>query len=253
MRNNFAIRVLRNNKNGVVPFSTNAKATALNHPRTLTMFARHMHHHHQQPPQLFSVRFFSSRYNASGNIPSKDSGGVGISAHLFTFTVFLIPAIAYFAYAEQYGPSQGEIQEELSERYGPQIREASQRNQAMQELFLHTIKQPDGTFDDKLNRMLHAGKKEKKRLHAVDDNYYGTAQGVQSREQAQQETATAVVKMKKGRKKKRKKQSDQHAEELSKKSISYNVTPTTLALAGVAVAAVTAAAVTVFGGGARKA
>lgn len=160
----------------------------------------------------------------------------------------MIPALAYFAYAERYGPSPEEIQEELTERYGPQIREASQRNQAMQELFLHTIKQPDGTFDDKLNGILYAGKQEKKRLHAVDDNYYGTAQGVQAREQAQQETA---VKKKKGRKKKRQEKSDT---ELPKKSaMSDRLTPTTLAVAGVAVAAAAAAAVTVLGGGARKA
>lgn len=250
-------------KKNHVPISINAKTLHHHHhPRTLTIVARHFQTQQQQKQkqqstQLFTVRFFSSRYNASGNLPSKDSGGGGISAHLFFFTLFMIPAVAYFAYAERYGPSSDEVQEELSERYGPQIREASQRNQAMHDWFLHTVKQPDGTFDDKLNRMLHAGKQEKKRLHAVDSNYYGTAQGVQAREQAQQETATAV-KMKKGRKKKRNEKSDPHAKEeelltKKKKSARDHVTPTTLAVAGVAVVAAAAAAVTVVGGGARKA
>jgi hypothetical protein len=119
-----------------------------------------------------------------------------IPAHVAAFSVILTPAIIYFAFYERFGDEE-KLQEELRARYADEIRVTSGKNQHMADFFRHTFRNPDGTSDDKLDELLRAGKKAKKRLHAVDESLYRTAEGTAEKQRTEQES----VKQKQGKKK----------------------------------------------------
>jgi hypothetical protein len=57
----------------------------------------------------------------------------------------------------------------------------------MAEFFQHTFRNPDGSADDKIEGLIKAGRGAKKRLHAVDESLYGTAEGATERQRTEQE------------------------------------------------------------------
>jgi hypothetical protein len=111
--------------------------------------------------------------------------------------VILTPAIIYFAFYERFGDEQ-KLEEELRERYADEIRVTSTKNQHMADFFRHTFRNPDGTTDDKIDELLKAGRKAKKRLHAVDESLYGTPAGAAEKQRAEHE----VGKQRQGKEKK---------------------------------------------------
>jgi hypothetical protein len=110
-----------------------------------------------------------------------------IPAQVAAFSVILTPAVIYFAFYERFGDEE-KLQEELRERYADEIRVTSGKNQHMADFFRHTFRNPDGTSDDKLDELLKAGRKAKKRLHAVDETLYGTAEGTAEKQRTEQES-----------------------------------------------------------------
>lgn len=113
--------------------------------------------------------------------------------------MIMIPALLFTGYAERYGTDEEALKEKLKERYNPEIRQASNKEEQMKAFFAHAIRQHDDQkIDTQLEEVLRAGKGGKKRLHQVDEKFYGTAEGVAGRIKAEEE-----VKEKKKRKKKK--------------------------------------------------
>ena len=119
--------------------------------------------------------------------------------HVAVFGLLLLPALAFTAYADRFGPTEEHVEHELKERYGHEIRETHNRQDKMKEFFQHAIRQhDDGNVESQLDEVLKAGRGGKKRIYAVDNKLYGTAEGVAERQRQEEE-------MKKQKKKKRKK------------------------------------------------
>lgn len=142
------------------------------------MFSYTSHKGHHQSLLVVKKRNLSSSYRGQPRFR--------VPAHVAAFTVLLLPAFAIFAYSERYGPSEEELEHELQERYAPEIRLAKENNKKMAEFFDHAIRARDGKVDDKLEEMIRAGKGGKKRMYAVDEKLYGTAEGVSERKRMEE-------------------------------------------------------------------
>mmetsp|Transcript_34443 Transcript_34443/g.79524 ORF Transcript_34443/g.79524 Transcript_34443/m.79524 type:complete len:134 (+) Transcript_34443:369-770(+) len=73
--------------------------------------------------------------------------------------------------------------------------------------FLANVKKgvgSDGSMDERIDEVLHAGKGEIKRHYAVDKRYYGTKEGVEAREQIEKEMSEKQQQHKKRKAKKKK-------------------------------------------------
>ena len=122
-----------------------------------------------------------------GPPPAPKRPGYSIPAQGVVFTVMMIPVLAYTLYAGRYGPTDEELEQELRQRYAARVAETSGRSAAMREFFQHTIYEPDGSQDERLKEVLHAGRGDKKRLHAVDEKLYGTEEGAAEKKRQEEE------------------------------------------------------------------
>jgi hypothetical protein len=102
------------------------------------------------------------------------------------FSVLLTPVVLYFAFYERFGDEQ-HLQEELREKYADEVRAAASKNRHMAEFFQRTFRNLDGSADDKIDGLIKAGRGAKKRLHAVDETLYGTAEGAAERQRMEEE------------------------------------------------------------------
>jgi len=138
------------------------------------------------PAKIFKVRrYFSSRSRYPP--PAAKRPGYSIPAQGIVFTALLLPVAAYALYAERYGPSDEQLEKEIRQRYAGRIAENEQKREAMADFFQHAIRQPDGTVDDNLKQVLYAGRGGKKRMAAVDEKLYGTAEGVEEKKRQEEE------------------------------------------------------------------
>jgi hypothetical protein len=122
----------------------------------------------------------------------------------------------------------------------------------MAEFFQHAIRNQDGQVDQKLDEVLKAGKGGKKRMYAVDEKLYGTAEGAAERLRQEAEQ--------KNKKKKNKKNAvivrDENRKdtpaptEPPRTSLADSIDPKSLA--AVAGVATVAAAVGYLAGGSRR-
>jgi hypothetical protein len=134
--------------------------------------------------------------------PKKE--GFAIPAQGFLFVLLLIPVALMTTYEGRYGPTEETLEEEVGERYAGRIAEnRAKRSPHMAEFFQKAIHQPQqGTkVDDDLHKLLYAGKGGKKRMHAIDEKFYGTAEGVAEKtrqEEQRQELQETKRKIKAG-------------------------------------------------------
>ena len=198
------------------------------------------------------VRHFSSS-SPSGSRGS-GGGGFKIPAHVAAFGMMLAPALAFFAYYEAKGgkrhAAEERLEDELRGRYKQEIALASSKNKNLAEHYRRAIlgnhggpakkksagygedddEEDDGNasttddssnssnrasnYEDKIDELLKAGKGGKKRIAAVDEKLYGTAEGLQSlkerdrrmaehRAARMQEKEEGLANKKAGRKKKK--------------------------------------------------
>eukprot|EP00977_Amphora_coffeiformis_P012666 scaffold3195_cov162-Amphora_coffeaeformis.AAC.7 len=119
--------------------------------------------------------------------PAAKRPGYSIPAQGIVFTLLLFPVLAYAVYADKYGPSDEQLEAEIRQRYAGKIAENAQKKEAMAEFFQRAILQPDGTVDERLKQVLYAGKGGKKRMGAVDEKLYGTAEGVEEKKRQEEE------------------------------------------------------------------
>ena len=117
-----------------------------------------------------------------------------------------MPALAYALYADKYGPSDEQLEQEIRQRYAGKIAENEQKWEAMAVFFKNAIRQP---VDDSLKQVLYAGRGGKKRMGAVDEKFYGTAEGVEEKKRQEEE-------QKKREEYRRKKKAGEIVEEKSK-------------------------------------
>jgi hypothetical protein len=112
--------------------------------------------------------------------PKKE--GFQIPAQGFLFVLLLVPVALMATYEGRYGPTDESVEDEIGARYAARIAEnrAKRTSSHMAEFFQAAIHQPqDGTkVNDDLHKLLIAGKGGKKRMHAIDEKLYGTAEGV---------------------------------------------------------------------------
>jgi len=173
-----------------VPTATSIDEMITVFGRTQQRLLQRLQHHH---------RSFST--------PRRGEASVKIPAQVFVFSLLMIPVVGFALYAQRYGPEEEELEEEIRKRYAPDIAKSQRNNEAMQELFQHAIKNPDdGAEDDRLSQVLYGGKGEMKRLHAIDKELYGTAQGVEQRNRLQEELKQQAEENKKRRKRRKQKQ-----------------------------------------------
>jgi hypothetical protein len=99
---------------------------------------------------------------------------IQIPAHTLTFTILFIPCALLAIYVISYGPSDEHVQDEVRQRYGNN-RIIQQKNEALKDFFINA---EQGIEDERLHQVLYGGRGEKKRLHAVDKELYGTEQGM---------------------------------------------------------------------------
>jgi hypothetical protein len=147
-----------------------------------------------QQQMLRAARQFSSSQ------PGQQKPAFQIPAHVATFSILLMPVLAYTLFYQRTG-DQDALEQEIRDRYGPEVRLNAEKNKAMGELFQRTIRNPDGSADSKLDEMLKGGAGGKKRMYAVDEKLYGTKEGVKERQRTEEE-----IKKQKEERKKRKKE-----------------------------------------------
>lgn len=151
-------------------------------------------------------RFSSSPRGGSSSSSGRGEPRFKIPVHVATFTLLLVPCIGFAWYADRFGPDSEQLEERIRERYGQDVAVAHQKNRAMQEFYQNAIKDAEGgTEDDRLSQVLHGGKGEKKRLHAIDKELYGTQAGVETKLQMKKQLETAAAEKKERRRKQRQK------------------------------------------------
>jgi hypothetical protein len=117
----------------------------------------------------------------------------------------MLPVVGYTLYAGRYGPEDEQLEERIRERYQPDITAAHSRNKAMSDFFQKAIKDPDsGAEDARLEQVLHGGKGEKKRFHAVDKELYGTVAGIEEKQRTEEALKQAAEDKKKRKRRKKK-------------------------------------------------
>jgi hypothetical protein len=117
----------------------------------------------------------------------------------------MLPVAGYTLYAGRYGPEEEQLEERIRERYQPDITAAHSRNKAMSDFFQKAIKDPDsGAEDSRLEQVLHGGKGEKKRFHAVDKELYGTVAGMEEKQRTEAALKQAAEEKKKRKRRKKK-------------------------------------------------
>lgn len=140
-----------------------------------------------------------------------------VPAHVAAFSVVLLPVVAFAAYASRYGPTEQALEETIAQRYHAEQEHIAAKNQHMSEFFQNTIFRQDDDkgnsnsgssatrVESQLDAVLRGGRGEKKRLHAVDEKLYGTAEGVAEKKRVVEELEGEKKKQRK-RKKPRKKE-----------------------------------------------
>jgi hypothetical protein len=122
---------------------------------------------------------------------ARDEDQGKIPAHLASFTLLLLPCIAYAAvFYNGMDERNNELEEKIRSRYGDKVQVATTKNQAMADFYQQAILNAEsGTQDDRLKQVLYGGKGEKKRFHAIDKELYGTHQGVEEKKKVEKELA----------------------------------------------------------------
>lgn len=111
----------------------------------------------------------------------------------------MVPVLAILAYYERYTDEE-QLEHKLRQRYGKEIREASDKNKQMADHFARVIYNPDAATDAQLNALLMAGRGDQKRLHGVDERLYGTSEGTLEKQRVEEELKTKKKKKKKPKK-----------------------------------------------------
>jgi hypothetical protein len=144
-------------------------------------------------------RMFSSRGSSSEEGPK-------IPSHLLNFSLLIAPCIIYTVYAVKYGPTDEVLEERIRERYD--IAGVHQKNEAMRDFFL---KAEQGIEDDRLQQVLHGGKTDLKRQHAVDKELYGTEKGLVVKQQTEEELQAMAEEKKRRRELRRQRRKEKGA------------------------------------------
>lgn len=154
--------------------------------------------------------FLLARFQSTGGgYPKVGEPRFRVPAHVATFTLIMVPALGFLAYAERFGPSEEKLEEEIKSRYGAEVRENHQHNEHMAEFFRRTMdKGGISKLDDRVEEVLHGGKGVKKRLHEIDEKLYGTAEGVAEKKRMEDE-----LKEQKKRRKLKKRQAEEKPEQ----------------------------------------
>jgi hypothetical protein len=153
------------------------------------------HSYNYRKPTVRIQSFSSS--NSSGD----DSSTFKIPAHMFTFSLALLPCLIYGVYLYRFGPSEEEIEEQIRARYN--TTRIQQKNESMKEFFQNA---EAGLEDDRLQQVLRGGatvKSGKKRLHAIDPELYGTELGVETKQRVEEELKLAADEKKRKREERR--------------------------------------------------
>lgn len=183
---------------------------------------------------------------------AKQAPGFKVPVHILAYSILFSPAFIFLAYYDRYGKQEEELEQELQEKYGDNIRKSQAGNKNMAAFFDHAIRNPDGKVDDQLDSVLKAGKGAMKRHYAVDDKLYGTAEGVAERKRMEIE-----LKRQKVERKKRKAAGPKKAQRVVKKEEAAAAPRKTIEVDAKQVAAVTvlaaaAALVGFLAGGSRR-
>eukprot|EP00548_Thalassiothrix_antarctica_P005043 CAMPEP_0194133196 /NCGR_PEP_ID=MMETSP0152-20130528/3468_1 /TAXON_ID=1049557 /ORGANISM="Thalassiothrix antarctica, Strain L6-D1" /LENGTH=172 /DNA_ID=CAMNT_0038828463 /DNA_START=23 /DNA_END=541 /DNA_ORIENTATION=+ len=112
------------------------------------------------------------------------TGKVKIPAHVFGYSLALIPACFYGYHYRQNKLPEENFEEKLREKYSHNIDGSSSKRREMLK-FLDAVKK--GETDKRIDEVLRAGKGKMKRQHRVDERYYGTEEGLRAKEEVIEE------------------------------------------------------------------
>lgn len=179
-----------------------------------------------------------------------------IPAHLAAFTLLLLPVAVYtaFFYTGR-DDRREELEEKIRARYGDDhVHVASTNNRKFAEFYQSAILSDEQ--DARIQKVLYAGKGEKKRFHTIDPELYGTEKGVVERNRVEQERL-AATKRRKEKRKKQQQDSEGKEEEQTKETASAELASSNLPFlnsqtASVAAVGILAAAVGFILGGRRN-
>lgn len=126
-----------------------------------------------------------------------------IPAHVFNYSLALMPAVAYAYYYNRNAPSDEDLENILRKDYSSTIKESENKRQQMTQFIENAVKKPtsDQKMDRKLSSVLLSGKGEMKRQLPVDKTLYGTEEGAKK---AADMWEQAKLEQKEKRKKKKK-------------------------------------------------
>lgn len=134
---------------------------------------------------------------------SSHRASLQVPAHVAAFALLLLPAMAFYAYYETHKPTEDDMRQTLQEKYDKEIQQVSAKNKNVAEFLRHAMKHDDGAVDSQIDQVLKAGKGGKKRLYAVDEKLYGTAEGVAERKRVEDEQLEQLKSKKKLKRKKK--------------------------------------------------
>lgn len=124
---------------------------------------------------------------------------IRIPSHVAAFTLLFLPVLAFTAYASQYGQTEEELEQEISSRYQRDVNLAKGRSKDMAAVLQRAFQHDDKKMDQQLDELIRSGAGGKKRMYSVDDKLYGTAEGTQAREKAEQQQQKKLKKKKRNK------------------------------------------------------
>jgi len=178
---------------------------------------------------------------------------IRIPAHVFGYSLALVPPIAYAMYWQRNKQSDEEIEKVLKENYTKNIQGNRDKKADMVNFFAAMKEQNNPEQEKKMQEVLYGGRGDIKRHYAVDESLYGTEKGVEGRMIAEKENEK---KLKKRKKKKKKKAED--SENMKKDDVVINeqtkkgLTVESTGIAALGAVGVLAAASFLIGGNKRS-
>lgn len=140
-----------------------------------------------------------------------------IPAHVFNYSLALIPAVAYTYYYNKNAPSDEDLEEILRKDYSSNIRASENKRQAMTDFITGAVKKPgsDAKNDQKLAEVLQSGKGLMKRQRDVDESLYGNEEAAKKAAHLWQLAKDEQEEKNKKKRKKKKAISNKTAEDAS--------------------------------------
>lgn len=140
-----------------------------------------------------------------------------IPAHVFVFGLASVPGVFYALYWQKNHKSDEEFEAMLKQNYGHNIDKSKDRRTDMVRV-LDSMKKNDESQQQKFAEVLQGGRGQVKRYSAIDAKLYGTAKGLEMREEHEQQQQQQQDNKETAVKKEKKEKVDSKKEKGNKKS-----------------------------------